>query len=72
MSTVAPESPVPSTAPDWDALFKQTELFAANQVSRLRWRGAVRGLLPDGYDPNSIAAEAFLEVGSVKEVVKLD
>ena len=62
MSSVAPEPPVPSTAPDWDALFKQTELFAANQVDRLRWRGATRGLLPNGYDPNSIAAEAFLEL----------
>lgn len=41
-----------------------TLLYATQRVARYRWRGAYGGVLPDGYDPNSLAAEAcrqFLE-----------
>jgi len=47
---------------DWESLLHRTILYAAGQVRKLRWRGAFDGLLPDGFDANAIAAEAFLEV----------
>jgi hypothetical protein len=46
---------------NWEFLFQQTLLFASYQISRLTWRGAPCGPLPNGYDANSLAAEAFLE-----------
>src|SRR6516162_1755823 len=46
---------------DWEYLFQQTLLFAHYQVRRLRWRGAHRGVMPDGFDANSLAAQAFLD-----------
>ncbi len=61
MTSVAPDLES-STNHDWQSLFKQTELYARNQINRLHWRGSSRSLLPDGYDPNSIAAEAFAEL----------
>ena len=47
---------------NWEQLLKQTVLFAAEQINRLRWRGARGGLLPEGYDPNSLAAEAVAQL----------
>src|SRR5215831_1259916 len=49
------------TPKHWEFLFHQTLLFAYHQVQRLRWRGTHGGIMPDGYDANSLAAEAFLE-----------
>jgi hypothetical protein len=46
----------------WELLFHQTLRFAQYQVQRLRWRGAHGGILPDGYDAESLAAEAFLDL----------
>ncbi len=46
----------------WSLLFKQTERFARNEVNRYCWREASGGVLPDGYDANSIAAEAVAEL----------
>ncbi len=46
---------------NWEFLFRQTLLFAHYQVRCLYWRGDDDGLLPDGYDANSLAAQAFLE-----------
>jgi hypothetical protein len=43
----------------WELLFQQTLQFSTYQVNRLRWRGDTDGILPDGYDPNSIAAQAI-------------
>ncbi len=45
----------------WELLFQQTLLFADYQVRRLPWRGAMDGLLPDGYDAKSLANQAILE-----------
>ena len=53
----------PNTATlDRDRLLSQTVLYATKQVDRLRWRGDPGGVLPLGYDPNSIAVEAFLQL----------
>src|SRR6266576_6468189 len=49
-------------APDWERLLRETEEFAQFQIERLFWRGKKGGVLPDGYDANSIAAEAVEEV----------
>jgi hypothetical protein len=56
-----PTSPQVSAHQHWGFLLQQTLLFAHYQVKRLRWRGAFGGVMPDGYDPNSIAAQAFLD-----------
>jgi hypothetical protein len=45
----------------WEFLFQQTLLFAEYQVRRLRWRHQDDGILPGGFDPNSIAAQAIME-----------
>src|SRR5207249_606124 len=42
-------------------VFQQTLAFADYQVTRLRWRGQVGGLLPGGFDARSIAQQAILE-----------
>src|SRR3954464_3259106 len=47
---------------DWEFLFRETLLFAHYQVQRLRWRGTYGGIMPDGFDPNSLAAQAFLDL----------
>src|SRR6266850_1281233 len=41
----------------WQLLFQQTVRFAEYQIERLRWRGDYGGVLPEGYDANSIAAQ---------------
>ena len=40
-------------------LLKKAEQFAQEEVNRQKWRGARGGVLPDGYDAPSIAAEAL-------------
>jgi hypothetical protein len=55
----------PLAEENWEQLLKQTALFAAEQINRLRWRGARGGLLPEGYDPNSLAAEALAQLLSL-------
>ena len=44
---------------DWEFLFRETLLFAHYQVQRLRWRGSYGGIMPDGFDPNSLAAHSI-------------
>src|SRR4051812_5140102 len=46
----------------WDWLLKDAERFADKQIQRYRWRGAKAGVLPRGYDANSIAAQAITEL----------
>jgi hypothetical protein len=43
-------------------LINGARAFASQQLHRRRWRGAFGGVLPDGYDADSIAAEAVAEV----------
>ena len=47
---------------DWKSLLKDTECFAREQIRRRRWRGGKGGVLPEGYDANSIAAEVAVKV----------
>jgi len=47
---------------DWESLLKQLVIFAQEQIERRYWRGAKKGVLPDGHDADSIASEALLEV----------
>jgi len=54
-------APAALSAADWEVVFQKTLWFATYQVKRLRWRGDTDGILPDGYDPNSIAAQAIME-----------
>jgi hypothetical protein len=51
----------PATADFWEILLRQTICFAEYQVNRLQWRGQFGGVLPEGYDPNSSAAQAIIE-----------
>lgn len=53
--------PAALSAESWEIVFKQTSSFAKCQVTRLRWRHEFGGLLPSGFDPNSIAAQAIME-----------
>jgi len=45
----------------WHNIFQQTLAFADYQIARLQWRGQPNGVLPHGYDANSLAAQAILE-----------
>ncbi len=36
--------------------------FASRVAQRYRWRGALHGVLPEGYEPSSIAAEALAQL----------
>ncbi|HWW00850.1 MAG TPA: hypothetical protein VNZ64_14230 [Candidatus Acidoferrum sp.] len=45
----------------WDQVFQEALDYAQLQVSPLYWRGTLGGVLPHGYDPNSIAAQAILD-----------
>jgi len=45
----------------WQILFIQAFLFAAKYINRLRWRGTFGGVLPDGDDAESIAAQAVTD-----------
>ena len=43
---------------DWHHLLRHTHIYAASHINRWLWRGSIGGILPDGFDPSSIAAEA--------------
>src|SRR5207245_902646 len=45
----------------WQILFTQALLFATKYINRLRWRGTFGGVLPDGDDAGSIAAQAVTD-----------
>jgi len=49
------------SAEDWVVVFQRTLRFADYQVNRLRWRHQFGGVLPGGFDPNSIAAQAIMD-----------
>jgi hypothetical protein len=46
----------------WDQVFREALDYARIQVTPLHWRFARGGVLPHGYDPNSIAAQAILDI----------
>jgi hypothetical protein len=45
---------------DWEALLPELITFAAGEIGRRRWRGAKSGVLPQGFDANSVAAEVVM------------
>ncbi len=45
----------------WQILFIQAFLFATKYINRLRWRGTFGGVMPDGDDAESIAAQAVTD-----------
>jgi len=56
-----PLGPAALSAENCEVVFQQTLLFADYQVRRLLWRGQIDGILPGGFDPNSIAAQAIMD-----------
>ena len=57
----SPFVPAALSAENWEFLFQETLSFADYQVNRLRWRGQFGGVLPGGFDPNSIAQQAIID-----------
>jgi len=45
----------------WQILFTQAFMFAIKYINRLRWRGTFGGVMPDGDDAESIAAQAVTD-----------
>src|SRR6266446_4924495 len=77
MSDAGPGSRTPLPEHLWRLLFSKALLFANKYIQRLRWRGALGGLLPSGSDAESIATCAVLDLvqtanGSLKSLADLD
>jgi len=53
------ESVLPTPSINWRFLLNHTILYSFNHVNRWRWRGDLGGVLPDGFDASSVAAEAI-------------
>src|SRR5439155_26655782 len=51
----------PKFGPNWEFLLNQIILYATGHVNRWHWRGSLGGVLPDGFGPNALAAEAIRE-----------
>ena len=51
---------------DWERLLKTTEMFAKGQIRRRWWRGRKGGVIPEGHDASSIAAEVAIKLLSGK------
>jgi len=56
----APDQPARPDA-EWQFLLNRTILYATGHVNRWFWRGSEGGVLPGGFDHNSLAAEAIAE-----------
>jgi hypothetical protein len=54
--------PAALSAENWEFLLNRTILYATGHVNRWRWRGSFGGVLPDGFSPNALAAEAIAEL----------
>ena len=67
MVCASPEPEEPPPLDPWCLLLKQAEVFAACLVSFRRWRHAPGGVLPDGYDPSAIAAQAFEDLWKTRK-----
>src|SRR5947209_1138953 len=42
---------------DWETLLPELIGFAKVEIGRRKWRGSKWGVLPEGFDANSVAAE---------------
>lgn len=47
---------------NWKPLLKELVFFTEAQIRRRWWRGSHQGVLPEGFDANSVAAEVVLKV----------
>lgn len=47
---------------NWELLQKDTITFARSELRRRRWRGARSGVLPKGYDAETVAGDAITEM----------
>src|SRR5438552_19074735 len=47
------------SAENWELRLKQAESVARKEAGWRRWRGGRGGVMPDGYDASSVAAEAL-------------
>lgn len=56
-----PLGPAALSEVNWEFLLSQTILYATGHVNRWHWRGSLGGVLPDGFGPNALAAEAIIE-----------
>jgi hypothetical protein len=45
---------------DWETLLPELVDFAKGEIRRRKWRGGRPGVLPEGFDANSVAAEVVL------------
>ena len=57
---------------NWAKLSKEAFSYARRLVSYRWWRGSSEGVLPEGYDPESIANEAVAELFNGKCRLKPD
>jgi len=62
MADMSPELREALLKEDWELLHKQLLILAQSQLNQLKWRGAKRGLLPDGHDANSISSDAIAQL----------
>ena len=42
---------------EWETLLPELIEFAKGEIRRRRWRGSPFGVLPEGFDANSVASE---------------
>jgi hypothetical protein len=62
MGELSPELRKVLESENWEELSRRAVELAAGEMNRFRWRGTRKGILPDGYDAESIAAEAVAEL----------
>jgi len=45
---------------DWETLLPELIEFAKGEIRRRKWRGSRSGVLPEGFDDNSVASEVVM------------
>src|SRR5258708_26712699 len=45
---------------DWETLLPELIEFAVGEIRRRKWRGSKSGVLPEGFDANSVASEVVM------------
>ncbi len=53
---------VSSSELNWATLLSTTTRYVTEKVKRLRWRGSLGGVLPEGHDGKSIASQAIADL----------
>jgi hypothetical protein len=62
MGELSPELRRVLESENWAELSRRAVGLSAREMNRFRWRGMRKGVLPDGYDAASVAAEAVAEL----------